>query len=66
MRLSIKTNLGPELPVYDGDSAGGLVGLLGIKAGVIVRAKDGSVITTYGDPPPTDPIKVALLARGVI
>ena len=62
LRVSVKTNLGPELPVYNGGSSGGLIDLLGIKAGVIVRGKDGGVIASYGDPPPTEPIKVVLLA----
>ena len=65
VRVSVKTNFGPELPVYDsgGAAGGGIAGVLGFKAGVIVRSKDGAVLATYGDPPPTEPLKVvALLA----
>jgi len=62
LRVSVKTNMGPEIPVFSGDqSGGGIVSALGIKAGVIVRNNRGEVVTTYGDPPPTDPVKVALL-----
>lgn len=60
VRVSVKTNLGPEIPVYSGSGGSGS-NLLGIKAGVIVRNRDGGVIATYGDPPATDPIRVAML-----
>lgn len=63
VRVSVKTNLGPELPIFSGTGeGGGLASKLGLKAGVIVRSQDGSTIATYGDPAPTEPIKVIALA----
>lgn len=74
VRVSIKTNLGPEIAVTElslqdaGEEGGGgssarrsrgLFDLLGIKTAVIVRAGNGSTIATYGTPPKTDPLRVA-------
>ena len=60
VRVAVKTNLGPEIPVYvgSGDRRGNP---LGIKAGVIVRDRDGNVISQFGEPPATEPLKVFLL-----
>lgn len=71
VKLSVKTNYGPEVPLYsgsDGSEAGGVASMLGIKAQIIVRDKEGKVITTYGEPAPTEPTKAAALgmAAGVL
>lgn len=77
VRISIKTNFGPELPVATaalGNSGGaggggsrgaGIAGLLGFKAAVIVRDAQGETIATYGDPPKTE-VWRALLAVAVV
>lgn len=62
VRVSVKTNLGPEIPVFNGTGqGGGIARALGLEAGVIVRDRNGRVIATHGDPPPTEPLKVAAL-----
>ena len=64
--ISVKTNLGPEIQVFDGsDQSPGLLSQLGIQAAVIVRDMNGNVLTTLGDVPPTNPI-VALGALAII
>jgi hypothetical protein len=62
VQVFVKTNYGPELPVYTGtDKTGqpGIADLLGLKAQVIVKNKSGKIIQTYGEPAPTEPLKVA-------
>lgn len=63
VRVSIKTNLGPEIPVSLGGSQaegeGG--GLLGFKAAVIIRDRKGQTVARYGKVPETEPFKVILL-----
>lgn len=80
VRVSVKTNFGPELPVYAGqlDRGGGASGgqgggfsisrLVGLKAAVIVRDGRGATIATYGDYPATEPLRavLALLALGAL
>lgn len=74
VRVSIKTNLGPEIPVYSGDagsSSGGasIAKLLGLRAGVIVRDARGGEIARLGDVAPTEPLKAvlaALVAAGLV
>lgn len=63
LRVSLKTNLGPEIPLYTPgtDSGPGILPALGIKYALIVRDASGAVVTTYNDPPPTDPLKQAIL-----
>lgn len=66
VQVFVKTNYGPELPVYTGAGTSqpgepGIGDLLGIKAQVIIRNKAGKVIQTYGEPAPTEPLKVAVL-----
>lgn len=70
VKLSVKTNYGPEIPLYTGSDGGqaeggGFADLVGIKAQIIVRDKDGKVITTYGEPAPTEPLKAAALGLAV-
>lgn len=71
VRISVKTNFGPEISLGrasfgDGatsDPGGGgfsLGALIGVKAAVIVRDADGREIATYGEPPPTDPVRVVV------
>ena len=66
VQVFVKTNYGPEIPVYTGaDKSGqpGIGDLLGVKAQVIVKKKSGKVVQTYGEPAPTEPLKVtAVLA----
>lgn len=77
--VAVKTNYGPELPLFKaaiargqggpGDGGGGLGALVGLKAAVIVRDGHGATLATYGDPPPTEPLRAiaaALLAGGLI
>lgn len=61
LRVSVKTNYGPEIPVYSGKSSGGsspVAALIGFKAQVIVRDAKGKVVQTMGDPVPTDWVRV--------
>lgn len=81
VRISVKTNYGPELPVAraalgDGGGSGsgagggaGVTGLLGLKAAVIVRNAQGDVIATYGEVPKTEvwrAVLAAALALGLV
>jgi hypothetical protein len=78
VRVSIKTNLGPEIPVFTGSmdgstgSSGGgfsVSKLLGLKAAVVVRDAKGGVIANLGSPPATEPLKAivaALLIAGLV
>lgn len=65
VQVYVKTNYGPELPVYTGIDQGGdgpgLADVIGLKAQIIIKDKDGRVITKYGDPAPTEPLKAAAL-----
>jgi hypothetical protein len=72
VRVSVKTNLGPELEVATvdlgssggggGQSTGGLSSLFGVKAAVILRNDAGATLATFGEPPATEPLRLALLA----
>lgn len=81
VRVSVKTNYGPELPIFSGSAEGGsgssgggrggfgLGKLIGFKAAVIVRNRDGHVIATYGGTPPaTEPVRLVglLVVLGAI
>lgn len=59
LRVSVKTNLGPEITVTGQGS--GLADALGLKAAVIIRDAHGRRVAGYGDPPATDPVRVAVL-----
>lgn len=65
VNLFLKTNFGPEVPLYTGsdgsESGGGLADLVGLKAQIIIKDKNGKTITTYGEPAPTEPLKAAAL-----
>ena len=60
VRVSVKTNLGPEFQVASRDQ-GGVLRALGIKAAVIVRDRQGSVIVAHGEVPPTNWIRAGTL-----
>lgn len=62
VRLEVKTNLGPPITLYDGGDSQSLAGALGVKAALVVRRSDGSVIASYGEPPATDPVLIATWA----
>ena len=79
--VAVKTNYGPELPLFraalgragagqgEAGEGGGLGALVGLKAAVIVRDGHGATLATYGDPPPTEPLRAiaaALLAGGLV
>lgn len=66
VQLYVKTNYGPEIPVYTGGSSepsegGAISDLVGFKAQIIVKNKKGEVLKTYGEPAPTEPLRVAAL-----
>jgi len=69
-RVSVKTNLGPEIDLGRIDLGGGrtgggaVSGPAGLRAAVLVRDQSGRAIATFGDPPATEPARV-LLAAGV-
>lgn len=80
VRINVKTNLGPEFTVATssitsgggatgsgggGSSSDGLLGLLGVRAAVIVRDRSGHRLATYGEVPATQPWRVAALV-GVV
>lgn len=60
VQVWVKTNLGPPWRVSGGEG-GGLAELLGLKAAVLVTDRSGRRLASYGTPPPTEPLKVALL-----
>lgn len=74
LRVSVKTNLGPEFTVAtsnlvssggDGSQdaaggSGGVLGLLGVRAAVIVRDRNGNRLATYGAVPETEVWRVAV------
>lgn len=78
--VAVKTNYGPELEIgratlaregerQGGTGGAGLGALVGLKAAVIVRDGQGATLATYGDPPPTEPLRAiaaALLAGGLV
>jgi hypothetical protein len=76
LSVAVKTNLGPEITVWDGSASDGeggtpstsLAEILGVKAAVIVRAGSGRVLKQFGDYPATDPVRVviALAALGML
>jgi len=62
IRVTVKTNLGPEFQVGEG---GGATRALGLKAAVIVRDRQGRVLFTHGDPPPTNYALAALFVAAL-
>jgi hypothetical protein len=56
VRVSVKTNLGPEFTVWDGPAkaGAGLAQSIGIRGAVIVRDAQGNVLFTHGEPPETN------------
>lgn len=60
LRVTVKTNLGPAFTIYDGRAQGpGFASMVGLKASFTVHGPDGQPIATYGEPPPTEPLRVA-------
>lgn len=57
IRVLVKTNLGPAIPIYNSDSPSSGPGL--IKAGVIVTDRNGKELAAYGGKPPTDWLMVS-------
>ncbi len=62
--VSVKTNYGPEFRIKTEGESGS--DLLGIRAGLIIRNRNGQVIETVGDPAPTDPLKFGALVIVVV
>ncbi|WP_269619938.1 hypothetical protein [Zhongshania sp. BJYM1] len=61
-KVYAKTNIGPAFPLYTGPSSGkGLISALGIEGGIVITDKNGTVITTLGNPAPTNWLKAALV-----
>jgi len=65
---TLETNVLPPLTVYGGagGGGGGLLDALGIRAGIVVRSRDGKQIAKAGDPAAWEPLRAALLAAAVI
>lgn len=75
VRVTVESNLLPPLPVYSGSAGstgqggGGLAGivkLLGLRGGVVVRNAQGNVLAKFGDPTPLDPVRAGLIALGLV
>ena len=65
LQVSVKTNLGPEFKVWDGNpQGGGLARALGIRGAIIVRDRDGKPIMIHGDVPKTNWLLTAAIAGG--
>lgn len=66
LQISLKTNLGPELKIWDGKSKDGrsLAQLLGIKGAFIVRDRVGKVIMIHGEVPKTNILLSAAYLAG--
>lgn len=71
IQVAVKTNFGPELPVYTGELRRGSQGtgqgggfslsrLVGLKAAVVVRDGRGATLATYGEYPRTEPLRAVL------
>lgn len=67
--IAVKTNYGPEVKLASssiapsgapggGGGGGGVLDLLGVRAAVVVRDRDGKRLASYGDYPPTEPLRV--------
>ena len=65
LRVAVKTDLGPEVTVYDATRP---PGPSLVRFGVVVRDKTGQVLARYGDYPPTNWIKAGslVLVAGVL
>lgn len=65
LTVSLKTNVSDaEIPLYQnrqGENKTGLLSALGIDYALIVRDANGHIVTTYNEPPPTDPLRQAAL-----
>lgn len=58
IRVLVKTNLGPAIPIYNSDSPSSGGPSL-VKAGVIVTDRSGKELATYGGRPKTDWLMVS-------
>lgn len=65
VQVYLKTDIGPELKIYDSDAPASSGEGLPIKYAVRVTDRQGNQLTGYGEPPATNPIKAAIFA-GVI
>lgn len=66
LQVFVKTNYGPEIPIYTGkDKNAGqgnpIAELIGLRAQVIVKDAKGKTVTTYGDAAPTDMARVLVV-----
>ena len=60
--VSVKTNYTPEIKFRtDGEGSN----ILGVRAGLIIRNRNGRILETVGDPAPTDPLKFGALVLSV-
>lgn len=69
VQLFVKTNFGPEIPIFTGsddDGSKSVSDIIGLKAQVIVKNKNGETIKTFGEPAPTEPLKAAALIAVLI
>lgn len=59
VRITLKTNLGPEVTVYDPtDASPSLLSQLGVQAALNVYDTNGNLLTTVGTVPATNPLMV--------
>lgn len=64
LQLAVKTNLGPEMLVYNADApqTKSLIASM-LKAGIVVRDRNGNIIASEGGYPKTNPaLAVSLFA----
>lgn len=59
IQVFLKTDIGPELKIYDSDAPASNGEGLPIKYGVQVRDRSGNSLGKYGDYPATNPVKAA-------
>ena len=60
----IQSNIFPGFSVYDSNAPEGgadILGLLGVKIGVVIRGASGNQLYSVGNPAPLDPVRAALV-----
>lgn len=65
VKVFLKTDIGPEIQVYDSDAPASNGEGLPIKYAVRVTDRNGKAITQYGEPPATDTIKASIIWGGM-
>lgn len=69
MRVTVESNIAPPVQLFGGEDDGrpgmGLAGLLGIRAGLVVRSARGEVLARLGEPAAFQPLRAALLLGGL-